>query len=795
MRVSLNWLKDYVEIKQTPQELYELFNAKILEVESFQAGGAVKGVVVAQIKEAGKHPQADKLQVLKVDTGREELQIVCGAPNARAGLKTALALVGAELPGGLKLGAAKLRGVDSYGMCCSEKELGLADRSAGIIELPADAPVGQDFAEYAGLNDSVYELGILPNRGDLQSYRNIAIEIAAASSAGSLTAGARLKLPEIKPVKALRAASPRYKADITIDAPDLCGRYMSCILKVRIAPSPDWLQKKLRAAGLRPINNVVDVTNFVLNEIGQPLHTFDYAKLRGGKIIVRRAKHGESIQTLDEKQIKLTEDMLVIADAERPSCLAGIMGGLGSAVSENTEYVLLEAAYFNPLSIRQTARAAGLRSDSSVRYEKQISFDGVEDGFSRAIDLFIQTAQAEVVSDIVDLAPGRPQPVTVELRPAKVKQILGVDIPEPQIAEILTSLRFQLQKKETNYLVTVPSGRAHDVYREIDLIEEIARIYGYARIPSTYPQLVVQPESLSPKERVLKVLRRVLQAGGLNETLSYSMTAPDIYQKIGLPDQFREPIRITNPLSVEESVLRQSLLPQLSRAVSANQDQQIQNIALYEIGRVYTRQGEQERAAAVFTGDLSLGALRKEQIIQADFFTLKGLVEAILAECGVPLKKLQRSRSPFFHPGKSFDLPMLSAGELSPLILKKLGLTRPVLALDIDLDLLAKMANFAKVFTDFSAYPAATRDMAFLIDQTVSAAEIEKAIQAAAGENVERVELFDYYTGQNIPAGKVSLAYSLTYRAPDRTLKDEEIAKMHETIVKELERKLKAELR
>ncbi|GBR75041.1 phenylalanyl-tRNA synthetase subunit beta, partial [Candidatus Termititenax aidoneus] len=600
------------------------------------------------------------------------------------------------------------------------------------------------------------------------------------------------KLPEIK--KDIKTGTQK-KADITIEAPDLCGRYMSCILKVQVAPSPEWLQKKLRAAGLRPINNVVDVTNFVLNEIGQPLHTFDYAKLRGGKIIIRRAQRGESIQTLDEKQIKLTEDMLVIADAEKPSCLAGIMGGLESGVSENTQYILLEAAYFNPLSIRQTSRATALRSDSSIRYEKQISFDGVADGFYRAIDLFRQTAQAEVVSNIVDLDPGRPQPTIIELRPAKVGQILGVDIPEPKITEILTSLRFQLQKKGNNYLVTVPSGRAHDVYREIDLIEEIARIYGYAEIPSTYPQLTVQPESLSKKEQVLKVLRRVLQAGGLSETLNYSMTAPDIYQKIGLPEQFQDPIKITNPLSVEESVLRQSLLPQLIKAVSANQDQQIPNVALYEIGRVYTRQGEREQAAAVFTGDLSIGSLRKEQTVQADFFTLKGLVEAILSECGVPLKKLQRSKSPFLHPGKSFDLPMLSAGELSPLILKKLGLTRPVFALNIELDLLAKMADFEKVFADFSAYPAATRDMAFLVDKKITAAEIEKVIHTAAGENVERVELFDYYTGQNIPDGKVSVAYSLTYRAPDRTLKDEEITKMHENIVQELKRELKAELR
>ncbi|GBR75458.1 phenylalanyl-tRNA synthetase subunit beta [Candidatus Termititenax persephonae] len=785
MRISLNWLKDYVEIKQTPQELYELFNAKILEVESFQAGGAVKGVVVAQIKEVNQHPQADKLHVLKVDTGREDLPIVCGAANVRVGLKTALALVGAELPGGIKLGVAKLRGVDSYGMCCSEKELGLADTSTGIIELPDDAPVGQDFAEYAGLADSIYELGILPNRGDLQSYRNIAIEVAAAS-------GAKLKLPEIK--KNIQVGTQK-KADITIEAPDLCGRYMSCILKVKIAPSPDWLQKRLRAGGLRPINNVVDVTNFVLNEIGQPLHTFDYDQLRGGQIIVRRAKSGEAIQTLDGKQIKLTQDMLVIADAEKPSCLAGIMGGWESGVSDTTQYILLEAAYFNPLAIRQTSRATALRSDSSIRYEKQISYDGVADGFYRALELFRQTAQAEVVSNIVDLDPGRPRTLTVELRPDRVRRILGVDIAEQRIVEILTALRFQPQKQGAGYLVTVPSGRAHDVYREIDLIEEIARIYGYAEIPSTYPQLVVQPEGWGKRDRVLAILRRVLQSGGLSETMSYSMTAPDIYQKIGLTNQFQDPLKITNPLSAEESVLRQSLWPQLIMAVAANQAQRIANVALYEIGRVYTRQGEASRVAAVLTGDLSLGALGKEQSIRADFFTLKGLVEAVLAECGIPLQKLRRSRSPFLHPGKSFDLPLLSAGELSPLILKKVGLVQSVLALEIDLDLLVKMADFDRVFADFSAYPSAARDMAFLVDKQITAAEIEQVIYAAAGESLERVELFDYYTGQNIPDGKVSLAYALTYRAPDRTLKDEEINERHERIVQALRRELQVELR
>ncbi|MDR2431953.1 MAG: phenylalanine--tRNA ligase subunit beta [Candidatus Margulisbacteria bacterium] len=786
MRVSLNWLKDYVDIQQTPQELYELFNAKILEVESFQSGGAVKGVVVAQIKEVNAHPQADKLRVLRVDTGQEELQIVCGAPNVKPGLKTALALIGAELPGGLRLGKAKLRGVDSCGMCCSERELGLPGGHSGIVELPADAPLGADFAEYAGLNDAVYELAVLPNRGDLQSYRSLAIEVAAAS-------GAQLKLPKI--IKISSPASKQKKAEVQIDAPDLCGRYMSCLLRVKVGPSPEWLRKKMQAAGLRSINNVVDVTNFVLFELGQPLHAFDYEKLRGGRIIVRRAKSGETIQTLDEKIIKLTGDMLVIADAERPICLAGIMGGLDSGISADTQIMQLEAAYFDALSIRRTSRAAAVRSDSSVRYERHISYDGTADGFYRALELFQQAAQAELISNIVDLDPGRQPPLKVELRPERVNKLLGTALQEKQIAAILEKLQFQPRLKNNKYVVTVPSGRRHDVRREVDLIEEIARMVGYAAIPSTYPQIVAQPDAYSKQEQAIEALRSVWRSGGLSETKTYSMTAPDIYEKLGIASQFNEPIKINNPLSAEESVLRQSLLPQLLLAVASNQDKQIDNVALYEIARIYTRQGEPLRAAAVLTGELLTGALNAAQAIRADFFVLKGLVESLLAECGVPRKKLQRSQSPFLHPGKSFDLPAISAGEISPLIAKKLKFTAPVLALDIDVDLLAKMADFTRIFRDFSAYPAAARDMALLVDKKITAAEIEKVIHSAAVENVEKIELFDYYTGQNIPEDKISLAYAITYRAQDRTLKDEEIAAMHARIVEELRRVLGAELR
>jgi phenylalanyl-tRNA synthetase beta chain len=777
MKIPLSWLKEYVDIALTPEQLKELFNAKILEVESMEkADKGITGVIVAQIKEVNKHPNADKLHVLRVDTGTEELQIVCGAQNVAVGKKIALGLVGAELPGGLKLKRAKIRDVESFGMCCSEKELGLADTSEGILHLAADAQLGTDYVKYAGLDDVIYDLAILPNRGDCQSLRAVAIELHAAT-------GATLHVPVINK----KVTAGKQQLSIAIENSKLCNRYMGCVMTVAVKPSPEWLQKKLKAVGLRPINNIVDITNYVLFELGQPLHAFDYKKLIDGKIIVRTARAGEKIETLDNQVLELKEEMLVIADAKNPVALAGIMGGAHSAVDDKTTTILLEAAFFNPTSIRRTSKATSLRTDASMRFEKSVSYDGVADGFYRAIQLFQEIADGVVVSELVDNAPVVIKPLTIELDPQWTNKVLGITISTSEQEAILRRLQFEVTTKGSVLSVVVPTARIHDIYRPIDLVEEIARIFGYDRIPSTKPHVMVDIQPDAKREYALHAVHALLRSAGFSETISYSMTAPTIYQQLGLADQFKKQVIVTNPISVEDSVMRQSLIPQLLHGVVTNQAQQIETVGLYELGNVYTTEKQTSTLAACYTGIVEQGVLQKADQRQMDFYTMKGIVENILAVCGIPIKKLERSESPFVHPGKSLEISgLLMLGEVSPIITGKLKITQPVFVLEINLERLIQMTNLKKVFAPLNQYPASRRDVAFVIERTVSAAQIEKVMREASPDVVEAIELFDYYTGTPIPEGSVSLAYAITYRAQDRTLTDGEITAAHAKVTKAL---------
>lgn len=787
MLVPLKWLKEYVTIEQSPEELAKIINSKILEVENIHYfGKEIKGVIVAEIKEVQKHPNADKLHVLKVDNGKEILQIVCGAQNVASNKKVALAQIGAVLPGGFEIKQAKIRNVESFGMCCSEKELGLAEESAGIMLLPDDAPLGKDFVKYMGLDDVVLELAILPNRGDCQSLKAIAQEVHAAT-------GGRLNLPIIK--KGARQ-STENKTQITIKDEDLCGRYMGAILQVNIRPSPDWLQKHLKSVGLRPINNIVDITNFILYELGQPLHAFDYDKLKGGEIIVRRAKKGEKFLSLENKTYDLTSDMLVIADAEAPVALAGIMGGGNSCVEANTKTILLEAAYFNPVAIRKTSRATGIRTDSSVRFEKFISYDGVEDGFYRAINLFYELADAKLISNIVDQDPGRPKPVLISFSPERANQVLGTKLSEAKMLGILKNLQFRVDNTGKQIKVLVPAARVHDVYREIDLIEEIARMIGYDAIPTTIPNLIVGTLEKNKKESVEEITRAILLASGLNETLSYSMTSPEIYKNLNLDLKFSEEIKLANPLSYEESVLRQYLLPQLFQALELNLSQQVQDVALFQLGKVYKNNEERTKLAGICYGGITSGNINKTSKQDADFYLVKGILENLLERLGINNKKINPAINPFVHPGKSLEIrPLLFMGELNPLVAAKMGLLKPAYVFEIDFEQLVLMAKFQKEFTNLPIYPSARRDIAFLIDKKIQAIEVEKVIRSAAEDIVENVELFDYYTGENIPAGKINMAYAITYRSKDRTLKDEEINAVQEKIAKTLVVELGIEFR
>lgn len=787
MLVPVKWLKEYIDLKQTPEEIAEIMNAKILEVESIHHfGKEIHGVIVAEIKEVAKHPNADKLHVLKVDNGKELLQIVCGAQNVAPNKKIALATLGATLPGGFEIKQAKIRGVESFGMCCSEKELGLADESNGIMILEENAPLGKDLVKYLGLDDAALEVSILPNRGDCQSLKALAVELHAAT-------GAQLTFPIVR--RSYRAGND-ITADIVIKDPDLCGRYMGAVLEVKIKPSPAWLQKHLKSIGLRPINNIVDITNFILHELGQPLHAFDHKKLKDGKIVVRRAKKAEKFKTLDDKELELSENMLVIADAEKPVALAGVMGGSNSCVDEFTTMILLEAAFFNPASIRSTSKATGVRTDSSLRFEKYISYEGVEEGFYRAMNLFQELAEAKLVSNIVDLEPGRPKPVVINFSPERANKVLGAKIPEAKMLSILKKLNFKVVHTGKKITVNVPSGRTHDIYREIDLIEEIARHYGYENITSKLPNLIVGNLEKQKDEKVVQVVHDILRASGFNEAISYSMTAPDIYKKIGIADQFNSPLKMTNPLSVEESIMRQHLLPQLLHALVNNLSRQTGNVFLYEIGKTYYREGEKLKIGGLLYGQLDSGSLNKTQQKHADFYYLKGVLENLFGNLGISMNSGNYSGSPFVHPGKSIEIKDLCfMGELNPQIITELGLLQPAYVFEIDLGELIKRAKIDKRFAPLPLYPAARRDIAFLASEKTTAQEIERVIKKAAGVIVEKVEIFDRYTGPGIPDGKVNLAYAINYRAADKTLNDEEINAAHQKIAQALVVELGIEFR
>lgn len=787
MKLPLFWLKDYVAVTNDADSIAKIINDRILEIESIHnPGKEIKNVIVAQIAEVNKHPQADKLHLLKVNTGTELLQVVCGASNVAVGKKIAFATSTAELPGGFKMKVAKIRGIESYGMCCSEKELGLAQESQGILHLPEDAPLGKDFVEYYGLNNAIYDVAILPNRGDAQSLRSMAIEVHAAT-------GAPLKLPLIETnVK----EGDQYQPSITIEKPELCNRYMSAILHVKVKESPQWLKERIQSVGLRPINNVVDITNFVLWEIGQPLHAFDYTKLAQGQIIVRTAREGETITTLDGSKIILKPEMLVIADAEKPLALAGIMGGADSGVTGSTTTILLESAYFNPTSIRRTSKYTAVRSDSSTRFEKGIAYEGVADGFYRAIQLFAECAEGKLVSPIVDNAPVKPTPVRITLDPKYVERILGIEVSLAEIKSLFEKLQFGVTEANGVLEIVVPSGRTTDIYRPIDLVEEVIRNLGYDRLPSILPETQVKHLESSPREKLIANVHNILRAAGLNETMSYSMTSSKVYEKIGLSSQFNTPINIVNPITEELSVMRQSLLPQLIEAVAFNRAQQVETIALYEIGTVFTKEKETTKVAGIIYGNPVAGFVEQKPFA-TDVYAVKGILENILETCGLEFKKLNRSKQVLVHPGKSFEfVPLkLVAGELSPIVCKKLDLLQPAYVFEFDLEQLIVMSSQKRIFRDLPQFPGSARDVAFVIDRAVAVADVEKVMRKAAGEIVEHIELFDRYTGEKIAQDKMSLAYSIMYRAKDKTLTDAEITAAHSAIVTALKTELKVELR
>ncbi len=846
MKVIFNWLKQYVDFDWSPEELTERLTMLGLEAENvLKIGGEFEGIVVAQILTKDKVPGSDKLSVCKVNDGKGERTIICGAQNHNVGDKVPLILPNFALP--LKPGEKepfvikerKVFGITSQGMMCSPQELGLPDKVDGLLILPKEAPIGKSFAEYLGRSggDVVYDLEITPNRPDWNSVIGIAREIAAVT-------GNQLKMPEVRSQKSeVRVES---LVSVRIEDAELCPRYTARVAKgVKIGPSPDWLQTTLEKVGIRSINNVVDVTNYVMLEIGQPLHAFDYhliAKGKDGKptIVVRRAKDGEKFKTLDNIERKLTGDMLLIADEQKGIALAGVMGGQNTEINEKTVDVLIESAYFSPTNIRRTSKALGLRSESSYRFERGADIGICDWASQRAAQLILETAGGQLADGGVDAHPKPAEPRQITLRHHKVNELLGIALKPEECEFHLGQLGLKIANRKARPVgasgppepVTfqIPTFRV-DLKHEVDLIEEIARLHGVDKIPATPPRGAIGTNEFDAVHDQIAEARRILSGLGLNEAQGQTLIAkPEVRSQ-----KSEEIVALANPLSSDMDVLRPSLLPGLIHSLRHNVSRKNYDVALYEIGRVFKnvaqtspsvpipsegvppggaagsranpqagnrRYIEERRVAIALTGQRTLPFWSgNERDAKFDAFDLKGLIEEFLEQFGVrgvTYGKGPESSALFLESAiiaLGGKLPLGEMGQLSPVLAKKHDLRDAVFLAELSLDQLLARRNSAKAFKPLPQFPAIRRDVAMLVPEATTHDAVLQTVRKAKPANLEGVELFDVFRGKNVPAGQKSLAYAFTYRSPERTLTDAEVNAAHVRIVEAFKAQLKATVR
>lgn len=803
MLVPLSWLREYVDINISPEELADRLDLTGTAVESVKRLGAgLEGVVVGLVVDCEKHPHADKLKVCLVDIGEDPpRRIVCGAPNVEAGQLVPVALPGAELPGGIRIGKAKIRGIESEGMICSEAELRLGENASGIMVLEGPYEVGSPLAEAMGLDDAVFELEITPNRPDCLGIIGVAREVAAVT-------GSELKIPKAEVEEGERQAAEA--ASVEIADPDLCPRYEArLIMGVKIGPSPLWMRQRLEKAGVRPISNIVDVTNYVMLETGQPLHAFDYELIEGFKVIVRRARKGERIVTLDGVERLLTEDDLVIADEEKAIAIAGIMGGEYSEVSDKTTNVLLEAAHFKPESVMRTSRRLGLLSEASARFEKGVDPNVVPFAADRAIELMRRLAGGEVLKGKIDVYPKRIEPRKLRLRVSRANDILGTDLDARQVSGILASLGLTAKPaaEEPRALeVEVPTFR-FDLEREIDLVEEVARIYGYNAVKSTLPEGGAKQGGLSVSQKMLKAVADRLVAQGLYEAQTYSFSDPRDADLMNLPSgsPLRASLALLNPLSEDQSLMRTSILPGLLKAVRHNIYREQRTVRLFEIGKVFHPiEGErlpmEKRMLAIALAGVTHVDEWYEKGRQIDFYDLKGLIEDLLQGIGVGDWTITRSDDPRFHPGRSGTLAIAGEyagefGQIHPSVQEKFDLPYPAMAAEIDAELMIQAGSFARYFAEIPRFPSVVLDIALIVNEATGNEELVRAIESEGGKLLESVRVFDVFKGPGIPEGKKSIAYSLTFRSAERTLTDEEAMRARDMIVERVRRDFGAAVR
>ncbi len=810
MKVSLKWLGEYVDVPADLKAFCDRLDLTGTGVEGVEVQGQTfDKVVTAQVLTKVEHPDSDHMFVTTVDVGPwnlgedgnpAPLQIVCGAQNFNAGDHIVTALEGAVLPGDFKIKKSKKRGVVSYGMNCSSAELGLGSDADGIIILPEDAPIGVPYADYLGLSDTVLDLEITPNRPDCLSVAGMAREV-----------GAMYRVPVTYPLYELEEdgslVSASEQVEVAIADPARSKRYTARVIEgVKIGPSPDWLVERIAAAGARPVNNVVDVTNYILFLFGQPLHAFDFDKVasKDGKarIQVRPAAEGEKLTTLDGEERELSADMTVIANGFGPVALAGVMGGLDTEISESTTKVLLEAATFDRSHTSRTSRSLGLISESSLRYERTVDDNPVADYAAIAAALIAEVTGGSVAPGLVDVWEERTQPCSLTLRVPRFTRMMGIEVPVEDITDILERLGCEVdQSSDPDTLSVVAPTFRPDLAREIDLYEEVLRLWGMDRVKPTLPASPGRVGHRTDDQKLFALIDATLRASGLNETMTYSFADPTDIERLRMdPASLGDAVELLNPMNADQSVMRQSIVPGLLRSVAYNQNHGVKNIQLYERGTVFSaREGakkpkERQKVAGVLAGAMAEAAWNAEAR-PFDFFDGKGAVESLLRELAVPKvrwRALEADAAPHLQPGRAAEV--LSGGtilgwvgEIHPLAVEAFGATPAVVAFELDVQALGKSSRPARDYVDVPALPEASVDVAFVVNEDVTHERLMQCMSSAGGTLLESARLFDVYRDEDrLGANKKSMAYALSYRAADRTLTGEEVERAHERLIKKV---------
>jgi phenylalanyl-tRNA synthetase beta chain len=807
MLVPLKWLGEFVDHGLSPEELAHALTMGGLEVDAVEHRFTWAGkVITAKVLTVEPHPDADKLRLALVDTGTGQEKIVCGAPNLKKGMVGALAVIGADLGEGMVVKKAKIRGVESKGMLCSERELGISDDHSGIMELREDLQPGLDLIEALGLDDVVLEVAITPNRGDALSVLGIARDVAAIT-------GRPLNLPAIE----FEEHEPPIEADaaITVADPEGCPRYVGRLVRgVKIGPSPLWMRDRLKACGVRPISNVVDVTNYVLMELGQPLHAFDFARLGGGRIHVRAAAEGELFTTLDGQERKLEAGMLLICDGEKPVALAGVMGGLNSEIEDDTEDVLIESAFFNALNTRRTSKRLGLSTEASFRFERGIDQEGCAIAANRAAQLIAQLAGGQVASGVLDVYPKPYQPVQIPLSVSRTAQYLGLPLSREQVVGSLESLGIKVESTGDPDLINAqPPAVRTDLERPVDLSEEVARLVGFDNIPAKLPWAPLSAKSRAWNQVVRERSRDLMCGLGFDEAISLSFAHPRFMENLRLAegDPRRLVVKLLNPLSEDQSVLRTTLLPGLLTACRRNVAFSVPDVALFEVGKVFWhREGsklpqEPARLGGVLCGLAAAVSwwIGEQTVSQAH---ARGAVEYLLNGLGLnDLTFVVPDKTPpYFEPGTCCQvlqgqLLMGELGKVHPKVAAAYDLDVSVYAFELDFDRMVELAPAGKAYTPLPRYPEVVRDMAIVVDEGVGAGDMLNAAREPQSKKARKwlagVELFDLYRGKPLAKGQKSLAFRFRYRSPERTLTEDEVLPAHQEVVEELLERFQGTLR